>query len=224
MAIVPIEGTIAARSTLTGLLLPIYPLSYVSSHIEQGLANLVEQFKDKPKIASLLTSFLNQIQDLEDAFWTLLWDRYLDVATGVSLDGLGDIVGESREGREDDAYRQGIKTRILINLSSGTPEEILAIFVSFFSGTSYHLMELPPAYFKVRVLGKMPDEPTVLQFHNLLQEIKAAGVGAGLHYQLVEEGNVFQFSSSDSIENDSNTGFANDTQTTGGTWSDIYGS
>ena len=57
-----------------------------------------------------------------------LQQRVVGVAVGAQLDVLGRIVGEARLGDPDANYRLRIKAGILLNVSSGTPEELLAIF------------------------------------------------------------------------------------------------
>lgn len=38
------------------------------THVDEGLANLIDQFRDKPKLRALLGIYLRQVQDLENAF------------------------------------------------------------------------------------------------------------------------------------------------------------
>ena len=94
-------------------------LTQKSTHVQEGLANLVQQFKDKPDLAALLTSYLEQIQDLETAYFGLLTERTLNAAVGVQLDGIGAIVGEDRRGRDDADYRLAIRARIKASTPAG---------------------------------------------------------------------------------------------------------
>ena len=66
-----------------------------------------------------------QVQEVEDAVYQILTDTVLETAEGAQLDGLGEIVGEERAGRDDATYRIAIRTRIAINLSEGTIENIM---------------------------------------------------------------------------------------------------
>ena len=102
-------------------------ITQVSDHVARVTAALVEQYKNKPKVVGLLTAFTNQIQKLEDAFFPLLSLPNLGQATGAGLDLLGRIVGEPRNGRLDASYRTAIQVKILLNISSGTIDEIYAI-------------------------------------------------------------------------------------------------
>jgi hypothetical protein len=127
-------------------------LTQTTDHTTEALANLLEQFKNSPKLAALLTSYVDQIQDLEDAIYGLLQGRWLDYAEGDQLDGLGSIVGENREGRTDSDYRLAIRVRILINLCEGTPEQIIEIF-ELLTGAVIELREYFPAALVVSVLS-----------------------------------------------------------------------
>ena len=99
----------------------------ILDHVDQGLARVPYQMQDKPKFIALLTIFLERWQDLEDAFWDLFVNRYLDTAFNDQLDILGFIVGQPRNGLEDEEFRRYIRARIAANKSNGTLEELIHI-------------------------------------------------------------------------------------------------
>lgn len=103
-------------------MLPTHDLS----HIAEAVDLLIAQFKEKPVIEGVLSSWVAQVQDLEDALWQILESRNMS-GEGDQLDNLGALVGESRDGRTDEFYRPAIAIRILTNKSNGSPDEILAI-------------------------------------------------------------------------------------------------
>lgn len=74
-----------------------------------------------------LATYIQQIQELEQFFFQLINDRTLDTAVGAQLNGIGSIVGENRNGRGDTDYRRAVRAKILINKSSGTLEQLVAI-------------------------------------------------------------------------------------------------
>jgi hypothetical protein len=78
-------------------------------------------------IEKLIETYVTQIQDLEQVFFQLVNLRTIDTSEGVQLDGIGQIVGEDRFGRNDTDYRVAIKGRIRLNLSNGTIEDIIAV-------------------------------------------------------------------------------------------------
>jgi hypothetical protein len=95
------------------------------NHVSEALDNLVQQFKGSGTLQLFITSWVNEVQELEGVWFDLLNDRWIVTAVGEQLDGLGSIVGESRQGRSDEVYRVAIQARIAINKGSGTPEEII---------------------------------------------------------------------------------------------------
>ncbi len=114
-----------------------------TNHTEEALANLVEQFKGRAILTEFLTVFVDQIQELEDVYFQIFENRTIDTAVGEQLDGLGEIIGEDREGRDDDEYRLALRVRILLNKCSGSPEQIIEIMSLATGGRTVHLVEWP---------------------------------------------------------------------------------
>lgn len=193
-----------------------------TDHVGEALANLVEEFKNKPKMAAFLTALVNQIQDLEDASFEVFLNRWIDTAVGVQLDGLGAIVGEDRLGRGDDAYRLAIKARIQINFSEATPEDILLALVNFYNRT-YEMIEIPPAAFIIRLVDAWVTgtDPDAEDFVNLLNSVNGAGIKAWFQYSIVDDDHTFTFASGDVLEASSTLGFGDDGQNSGGIMSKI---
>lgn len=79
---------------------------------------------DVEKFTIVLT---NQVQTLEDVFWSVYVNQRLDNAFGVVLDTIGKLVGQPRNGLEDDDYRRYIRARISTNKSRGTIEDVIKV-------------------------------------------------------------------------------------------------
>lgn len=109
--------------------------------VAQGYDRLLEQFKDKPNIKSLLETYLKQTEDLESAYFELLTERSIFTAVGVQLDLLGALVVEPRLGRDDEAYRLAILTKIGINNSEGTPDVLMQLLKNLSGGTKINIFE-----------------------------------------------------------------------------------
>tara|TARA_R100001594_G_scaffold53735_1_gene87293 strand:- start:25537 stop:26208 length:672 start_codon:yes stop_codon:yes gene_type:complete len=97
------------------------------NQVESGLAKLLEQFKGKPHIEGILTTYLQQSQDTQTTYEEMLDERSIHTAIGVQLDMIGALVGEERFGRPDEEYRTAIFVRIAINSSNGTIPDIKQI-------------------------------------------------------------------------------------------------
>ncbi len=99
---------------------------------------------------------------------------------GASLDILGKVVGQPREGRDDAIYRTWVKARVKVNRSGGTGADLVSIFTALCPGLSVRLEERPPATFVLHIEGGAAPTPTALA--SLLQLAKAAGVRGILEY------------------------------------------
>lgn len=94
-----------------------------------AVARLASQFKDSTNLNGLVSAVADECQTVEDALWELLLaNRDPGVATGVTLDKLGSLVGAPVRGpRSDEIYRNRILGQIIINRSSGESGSIYAI-------------------------------------------------------------------------------------------------
>lgn len=89
---------------------------------------LLYQFQESsPKLVEFIMAFLYQSNELEDLYQEIFKSRDLEQAEGVMLDTIGVLVGEFRNNRNDTDYRNAIKTRIGVNTSSGTIEDLIAV-------------------------------------------------------------------------------------------------
>jgi hypothetical protein len=189
--------------------------------VAETLASLLTQFQGLPVITEYIKSFAIQLQELENVFFKLLLLRSLDTATGAQLDGLGLIVGEPRQGRDDVNYRAAISSRILINRSSATVNQILAILVSI-QDRPYILNELGYAAIEIYAGNEyLVTDPTVASVLAILKKAVSAGVSVNYIYQLTDDANVFTTASGDAVESSTTQGTANDTFTTGGFLADV---
>ena len=207
---------------------------------EEGLALFIDRYKNKPRMAALLTIFMNQIQDLEDALFELITDRTIDAAIGVQLDILGDIVGQpDRAGLSDDNYRTIIRARIKVNRSDGHGDQMIEILLLIALGLQF--VETPvqilftdhhPAGFVLQILTKLgavdpsamvPDVSVEIIFR-LLDDARGAGIDFQFVYTTELEAETFEYASADSPpELDTDKGFGSTTTTVGGKLSSVKG-
>lgn len=148
-------------------------------HVEKALARVVEQFKTSPRLNALLSLFAERDQLVDDQFWELYTERWVDTATGVQLDALGGIVGQEREGRDDATFRLWISARVVANRSNGHPDDTLRILELISAGADYSLEETPPAAYLVNTSDLSIDPQSIF---NLLTLAKPAGVRMNLTY------------------------------------------
>lgn len=188
-----------------------------TNHVAEAIGNLIEQFKGKPNLEALISSYVTQIQDAENAAFQLITDRSIDTATGAQLDGIGQVVGLDRDGLSDDDYRTRLRVQIRLNLSTGTIEDVLTV-ATLITGGSVELFEGWPASIVVTIFELTEDPALVAQ---IISEARSAGVGSQLIYSPSPEGEIFSFASGSTPETDANRGFSNTSQTTGGKFAGV---
>ena len=117
---------------------------------------LIEYLKDSDFV-KILESNDFQFNDLEEVFFQLLQNMWLDTAIGVQLDVLGIILNVDRDGRTDEAYKTILYAKVQINVSSGEPESIIAAVNAIFNNPS--MVEYTPVYpgkFRIWTNGTLP--------------------------------------------------------------------
>ncbi len=148
-------------------------LTQRTDHVTLGQGRLLEVLQ-RPNMKALLGVYLTQIQELENVLFGVFVDFVIDDATGEQLDLIGRIVGQSRNGRVDDVYRTWLKARILVNRSSGTLPELIAI-VRLLVGTEasgFHVLPVYPKAIVVTIDGLLTvTEPA--QLHAILLDARA---------------------------------------------------
>lgn len=142
-------------------------------HVGQGLGLLLNQFKNKPRLAAWATAYLRQCQLLEDAIYDVMIKRLIDNATGIRLDVIGKIVGEPRSDRDDPTYKIFIFARIRVNRSRGALIDVLEV-IAMITATPLLLREYQPACIAIEMLA-IPDRDPVL-IYIILRDTKAGGV------------------------------------------------
>jgi hypothetical protein len=120
-------------------------IATIVNHTSQAISRLITQYGNQPNLQGLVGALISPVQAIEDALNQLNMFRLIDQATGVQLDGLGKIVGIARFGLSDNDYRFWIKAAVLINISDGEPETVLAIYNLLTETTSGMIFEYYPA-------------------------------------------------------------------------------
>jgi hypothetical protein len=119
-----------------------------------GLLKLVPAFWGKPRIAALLLGYLQEVQALEDAIFSVLDGLDVDTCGRFALEGLAKIVGEPSRPENTDTLRILVKGRIAVNRSDGTPWPLARVIFSLTSGA----VQVISGYDEFRVLQiTLPD-------------------------------------------------------------------
>lgn len=147
-----------------------------TEHGDQGVARLIAQYPGKPRLEALLRIYLDEVQQIEVALFDLATDRFLDVAIGAQLDGIGDIVGQERQGLSDVDYRPLLRARVQANRSEGTVPDIYEVAVATLDGSigDVRIEQKFPAGVHVRFLKQLSFDEHIV--NDVLQDAGAAGV------------------------------------------------
>ena len=190
-----------------------------TTHVADAAQRLLWQFRDKHNIKTIVQSYAVQIQELEYMFISLLVDRYISTAVGVQLDGIGTIVGEPRQNRNDTDYRIAIQGRILRNKAHSRIENILTLFQFLLATHAFELTEGPGmASFILRVVGDLnpSSDPSPTVLFDQLQDAKGAGIRAVFQWSEYDDSDTFTLADADVLQPDSNRGTADLAMSYGG--------
>lgn len=170
-------------------------------------------------LPALIEGLCEVIQsELENPLASLIVTNSVDQSSDQLLDYWGELVDESRDGRDNEPYRTAIRAKIRRNLSNGTWSDLIAIARSLYGDAALDIdvSDSPPAegVMEVRTDASLLDAD---QIFALLDNARAAGVRLHYIHWPDDEENLFTFSDTGSLTTgDTSKGFANDAQTTGG--------
>lgn len=125
-----------------------------------------------PNLNAVASALLKQVQVAENFFKSVLVSRLLGFAQGVQLDVLGRVVGEDRLGREDEAFRKGIRLRIFINGSSGRPEDVIYVARQLTGFDLVRHVDVTPGNYRIIIPGWPGDDGSLFR---TLQAMTKAG-------------------------------------------------
>lgn len=113
--------------------------------IDEAEIMMLHQFKKSTKLIGLIRSLVAPLEEIDQLLQRMHHGRYIDEATDGRLDILGRIVGQPRNGMDDDDYRAWIKVAIRLNIGSGTIADLLAILsILYDKSPDVELQERPP--------------------------------------------------------------------------------
>ncbi len=142
------------------------------NHIELALSRLAGQFDGSENLKKLLTESVRPLQSIEQDFNDLKVNRWIESAVGQQLDNLGNIVGELRQGRDDETYRRVLLFRVFVNVSEGTPQVLLAALKFLTDPTDMQYIEVYPATVLLYTNGYFVDN----RIQSQVQDVSPAGI------------------------------------------------
>lgn len=172
-------------------------ITHITDHIEAAKKRLLQQYKDSPRLASLIESlFGQQVQDIEDAAHVFYTRLDIDTVEGAQLDRIGTIVGLSRIGWSDALYRILLKATVGKNVSRGTLEDVISVWRLIAQANKVQVVETYPA--QIELYSDTPIDGTIATFvRGLMQEVVAAGVRVDFLAIIFSATNAFGFDGDD---------------------------
>jgi hypothetical protein len=155
------------------------PDGTVTLHRNKAASRTIEQWKTDPVFCAIRDIVCDEIQEIENRCWDVLASKDIDRAFGQSIDLLGRIVGEARDGREDPSYRARVKARERINRSQGTTNDVLAM-LTLLDAASFKITGTPPAAFVTTMSAAPSGAATGTEMASLISECRAAGIAGTL--------------------------------------------
>ena len=146
------------------------------------------QFKDSDNLIKLLSIYLDQVQELNQAQLDL-GDLSTDIDTvfGYQMDILGNLLGLKRQGRGDEDFRDFIKAYIATVSGSGTPEDVINYLKITTKAEKVRYWEHYPASIILETNGTFIQK----NLANSVDSLSPAGVKVG-GVIVVEDGYAFR--------------------------------
>lgn len=136
-------------------------------------------------IVKFLTAICSAgFQPAEDMLQQLLLQRAVDNSVGAQLDVLGKLIGQARNGLDDDTYRRYCRANISAHRSKGTVEDLLRVInlVIFDPLASYEIVQSSPATVVVTIVGLGITDALATVSFTFLRRTASSGVRLILEY------------------------------------------
>ena len=205
----------------------VYPvgldeLLYPGPACPAAIGLLISPFDNAEVMQAVLCSFASRLDGLEASALQVHYSRWLDTGEGAQLDIIGKIVGELRNGLDDDAYLRGLRSRTLVNKSSGKIEQILEIADVFEPGLdSIEARELYPHSITFYALGTTEADPRALALR--LRQASGGGVGLQTIHTPLGDAALHMISADTTLGTSATQGFGSTTEVTGGGLAGVIG-
>lgn len=121
----------------------------ILSHQADAAARTLSQSR-KPRFLALLNAMTSQVQAAENGIYPILAGRAFDVATGVQLDRIGELVGQARAGQGDNVYRLFLQARIFASATDATTPTVTRLVQTLFDAKAVQVISQMSAGFAHR--------------------------------------------------------------------------
>lgn len=146
-------------------------------------------------ITKLIRGLVESVQGVEDALQQVHVGFDIDVAEGDQLDVVGALVGQARNGMDDDDYRRIIRAKISVNRSKGTIADVIKVadLVIYDEDAYLHVDNTGIASLKLIVEDIVLDWEVAELTIKMLRDTVSGGVRIVLEFWQYAESAMFEF-------------------------------
>jgi hypothetical protein len=152
-------------------------IEIIDNHLALALARVIEQYKESPRLLSVLSTFVAQVQELENALIDLVDDTWINTAVGAQLDELGLLLNVTRGGFSDTVYRTRLNAAIVRHTSSGRAEQVISAFKLLAQADQVIVEEVFPGTVRLTAIGAVSPAGTTAELRAGIDGALAAGIG-----------------------------------------------
>jgi hypothetical protein len=129
--------------------------------VEKGVARLLGQFSNSPKLQALAATYLRQAQKVETAAWDVIDAINIDTGPAFMLAIFGRLVGRGQSTFTLDQFRALIRATVRALRSNGVHEDFLAVarlaVNDLPAGVSFYLQNAGTKAIQITSFGPEPD-------------------------------------------------------------------
>lgn len=148
-------------------------------HAGAAESRIAQQYKASTRLLGLIGAFTEQVQDIEDALYPMCLLKSIDDSVGAQLDLIGVILNQARGPAADAQYRLMLKAKAKVDHSSGTAEDLIAVFYTVEPAATITVQTAGIAYVTVEISSALATWEAAL-YVQFLEKARAAGVSATL--------------------------------------------
>lgn len=155
-------------------------LERISRHFGEAIVKLIPPLWGRPVIAAILRSYINQVQELEDAAFEVMGAFDVNTCDATRLAVLGRVVGQPNQGWDTETYRAVVRAKIATNRSHGREDDIVQVVRLVLGpdgdGMGVTVTSFAPAAMRVEPTGGTVPTSARTALRTLLPHARAAGV------------------------------------------------
>ena len=180
-------------------------IEQITDHAEKAKDRLPRFLDGATNFNALIDIMGVRTQGIETELFNLLDQRYLAIAVGAQLDGLGQILNLEREiGQSDSDYRFDLIAETGKLALSGQIESLILLFKTITFAVSLDLVEFYPASVLLTAFYDADEQDALLDSNIIeaMNEVKAAGVHLDLRF--AEETEYLELSDVSEVDGSNN--------------------